>query len=102
MKYMQSAVKVWRRQKKDKELLGKTGVVLSWTRINVAPPQFQKQTPYTVALIQIDGADRVYGQIVDCAEHDIMIGMKVQSILRVNGNVGSEDLIEYGIKFKPI
>ena len=30
------------------------------------------------------------------------IGQKVKTILRRNGEVGPEDVIEYGVKFKPL
>ena len=98
---MQSAVKIWRRQKKDKLLLGKIGTVESWTTIFVAPGKFHQQTPYTVVLVKLETGDFVYGQLVDFDEKDKHIGLSVKSVLRKNGSVGKEELIEYGIKFVP-
>ncbi len=99
---MQSAVKVWRRQKKDKFLLNKQGTVESWTTIFVAPEKFHQETPYTVVLVRLQSGDLVYGQLVDFEEKDKHIGLAVKSILRKNGAVEEEELIEYGVKFQPI
>ena len=98
---MQSAVKVWRRQKKDKMLLGKQGIVESWTTIFVAPGKFHKETPYTVVLVRLADGNLVYGQLVDFEDTDKRIGLPVKSVLRRNGEVEKEDLIEYGMKFVP-
>ncbi|CAN5219920.1 hypothetical protein BH09PAT2_BH09PAT2_03380 [soil metagenome] len=99
---MQSAVKVWRRQKKDKLLLGQHGVVESWTTIFVAPPKFHHETPYTVVLVRLESGDLVYGQLVNFEDTDKRIGLPVKSILRKNGAVDPEELIEYGVKFIPV
>ena len=98
---MQSPVKVWRRQNQDKLMLGLVGHIESWTTIFVAPPKFQHNTPYTVALVKLEDGSMVYGQLVDHGEK-IEIGQKVKSVLRTNGSVEDEDLIEYGVKFKPL
>lgn len=98
---MQSAVKVWRRQKKDKLLVGRRGTVESWTSIFVAPPKFQQETPYIVLLVRLDSGELVYGQLVDFEEKDKRIGLSVKSVLRRNGIVDEQDLIEYGVKFVP-
>ncbi len=98
---MQSAVKVWRRQKKDKLQLGKNGVVESWTTIFVAPQKFHHETPYTVVLVRLESGEMVYGQLTDFEDTDKRIGLSVRSVLRKIGAVGAEDLIEYGVKFVP-
>lgn len=98
---MQSTVTLWRKQKKDKQLLGKQGVVESWTTIFVAPLRFQHDTPYTVVLVRLVSGELVYGQLVEFGEKDKRIGLPVKSILRRNGAVDEKDLIEYGVKFIP-
>lgn len=99
---MQSAIKVWRRQKKDKKLLGQEGIVESWTTIFVSPHRFHQETPYTVVLVRLVSGDLMYGQLVDFEEKDKRMGLRVKTVLRRNGLVGDEDLIEYGVKFVPV
>lgn len=98
---MQSAVRVWRKQKKDKERLGKKGVILSWTEVFVSPPRFETMTPYTIVLVELEDQNRVYGQLVDFEKDQRTIGREVVSVFRKMGAVGSEDVVEYGVKFKP-
>ncbi|MBP9690591.1 OB-fold domain-containing protein [Candidatus Woesebacteria bacterium] len=98
---MQQAVRVWRQQQKDKKSIGRSGVILSWTEISVAPPRFESSLPYTIVLVEYETKERVYGQLVDFEDAERLIGARVTSILRRSGDVGPEDVIEYGIKFRP-
>ncbi|MDA1316736.1 MAG: OB-fold domain-containing protein [bacterium] len=98
----QSPVRLWRKQTHDKKLLETTGVILSWTEISVAPPKFASGTPYTVVLVELLSGERTYGQLVDFKDSDRTIGAKVKAVYRRYGTVAKEDLIEYGVKFKPL
>lgn len=99
---MQSAVKVWRNQKKQKNLLCRRGTILSWTEISVAPPAYDSAVPYTVILVELENGEKVYGQLVDFTYDDRAIGSSVQSVFRKMQEVGPEDIVEYGVKFRPI
>lgn len=99
---MVSPVKIWRRQKRIRELLGKKGKVIAWTKIYVAGTDFNQQTPYFVVLVEFENGKRALGQLVDFEEKEIKTGMRVISVLRKVRKVGSEDVIAYGIKFKKI
>lgn len=96
-----SPVKIWRRQKEVRSLLGKKGKVLSWTIIYTPPVGFKKTAPYPVVMAELTSGERVFGQLVDCDKESIEIGMKVVSILRKVRESGEEDVIAYGLKFKP-
>ncbi len=98
---MQQAVRVWRQQQKDKKSLGRVGVILSWTEISVAPPRFESILPYTIVLVEYEDKERAYGQLVDFDTAQRAIGSRVVSIFRRTRDVGPEDVIEYGIKFRP-
>ena len=98
----QSAVKVWRKQKQYQRILGKMGKILSWTEIFVAPPKFAGDTPYSVVLVELVDGQKVYGQLVDFTAEKREIGKRVKAVLRKNGEVGPEEVIEYGVKFKPL
>jgi uncharacterized OB-fold protein len=99
---MKSAVQIWRKQQQDKQSLHIKGTILSWTRILVAPPAFAHYTPYVVVLVELENNKKTYGQLVDYEEDQLTIGMHVVSTLRRMGDVGTEDVISYGIKFKPL
>lgn len=99
---MKSAVTIWRKQKKDKLALGNKGKILTWTKINVAPPKFHSYAPYAVVLVELENKEKVYGQLVDYDEKDLTIGTNVISILRRTGAVDTESIIEYSVKFKPL
>ena len=98
---MENAVKIWRRQQKNKLVLNKGGTIITWTRIMIAPPAFANYTPYIVVLVELDDKERIYGQLVDFDESQLKFGQKVVSVLRRAREVGSADVIEYGIKFRP-
>ncbi len=97
---MISPVKVWRRQKKVRTLLGQVGHVLTYTKI-VVPPQAQKTyAPYVVVLVEFESGERAMGQLVETDE--VAIGAKVQSTLRKVREPSDDGVIAYGMKFKAI
>lgn len=99
---MQSAVKVWRNQQKTKNLLCRKGTILSWTELSVAPPSFDSEVPYSIVLVELENGERVYGQLVDFHPDDRQIGKKVRSVFRKMQDVAVEEVLEYGVKFKPL
>ena len=99
---MISPVKIWRRQKEIRKILGKKGKILTWTRILVAPSDFKKNAPYVVALVELENKQRLVGQLVDYEENHLKINQPVLAILRKTREGGREDLITYGVKFRPI
>lgn len=99
---MISPVKIWRRQKEVKKYLGKTGEIVSWTIIYVAPSGFKKYAPYPVVLVQMENGYKTMGQLVDYEKNELKIGQSVKTILRRTHETAAEDVIAYGLKFKPI
>lgn len=99
---MVSPVKIWRRQKELRKLLGQKGRVLTWTKVFVAGPNFKKYAPYPVVLVQFNSRKKAFGQLVDYEEKDLKINTKVVAVLRKVRETEKEDVIAYGIKFKPL
>jgi len=99
---MISPVKIWRRQKEKRHLLNKTGKIISWTKIYVASTDFKKLAPYPVVLVELENKQKMVGQLVDFKEKNLKIGQKVISILRKTRHSPYQNVIPYGIKFKPI
>ncbi len=77
-----------------------TGTVITHTKIHTATEDFEKQTPYNLAIIQLDEGPRVTGQIVSCPE--VKIGMRVRPVFRILGKEGERGIIYYGTKFAPL
>ena len=96
-----SPVQIWRSHKKLNAYLNKVGKLIVWTKIFVAPTGFEHQTPYLVGIIKFNG-QKMPLQIVDCEEADLKINMKVTTVIRKIGKAKLEDVIEYGLKVKPI
>ena len=97
---MISPVKIWRRQNDIRSILGKRGVVLSWTRVFVPGSDFKAFAPYFVALVKLENGNQVFGQIVDSSGADMQIGTQVMATLRKVRQPTEEGVIAYGVKFK--
>jgi len=99
---MISPVKIWRNQKKTRNLLGREGKILTWTKVFVPPSGFEGQAPYIVAIAQLSDKTHCTAQLVDYEEKQVKIGQKVRTVLRKTRDPGTEGVIPYGIKFRPI
>lgn len=99
---MISPVKIWRRQKEIRKILGKKGKIISWTKIFGPPVQFKKLAPYFVVLVEFEDKTRIVGQLVDFEKGRINEGDGVVAVLRKTKEIDEEDIIPYGVKFKLI
>ncbi len=99
---MISPVKIWRRQKVIKKLLGKTGKIISWTMIMVPSADFKENAPYPVILVEFSDSKRAFGQMVDYKKEDLQIGNKALCILRKVRKPTDDGVIAYGLKFRPL
>jgi hypothetical protein len=99
---MISPVKIWRRQKEIRHLLGKSGRIITWTKILTPPPDFKKYAPYPVVLVQFDDGDKAFGQLVDYKEEDLKQEKRVRAVLRKIRQGTKDGVIAYGVKFIPI
>ncbi|EKD84544.1 MAG: hypothetical protein ACD_38C00202G0002 [uncultured bacterium] len=99
---MNSPVQIWRSHKNLHNYLGKQGRLLVWTKIFIAPSGFEHQTPYIVGIVEFADKEKLPLQIVDCEEESLKPNQKVKVVIRKIGKVKSEDVIEYGLKAKPL
>ena len=98
---MISPVKVWRRQKTIRDLLGKEGVVLTWTKIFTPPPQFKHIAPYTIVFVKLENGQNICAQLVEYMDYSgLKVGIKVVVTLRKLRESVSEDVIPYTIACK--
>lgn len=98
---MNSPVTIWRDHKNLHNYLNKIGRVIVWTKILVPPSGFEHEAPYLVGIIQLSD-EKLPLQIVDCDEKDLKPNRQVITVIRKIGKAKSEDVIEYGVKVKPI
>ncbi len=83
------------------ELKGR-GKIYSYTIIHQAPDIFDKNVPYTVALIDLEEGARITAQLTDIDPDDVSIGMPVEMVIRKIYEDGENGPIQYGYKFRPI
>lgn len=81
--------------------LNYTGEVLTYTVIRVAPMGFEKQSPYALAIIQLDGGGRITTQVTDVPVDNVKIGMRVRVEFRKINDDGLEGIHQYGYKVVP-
>ena len=63
------------------ELASGRGTVYSFTIVHRAPsPGFQNKVPYVLALIDLFEGVRMMTNIIECAPHDVEIGMPVEVV----------------------
>lgn len=99
---MSSPVTVWRHHKNIKNYLGKTGKIIVWTKVFIAPAGFEHEAPYPVAIVEFSKNDKMPLQLVEYEEKHLKPGQKIITVVRKLGKVGLDEVIEYGIKAKPI
>jgi len=99
---MISPVKIWRRQKEIRKILGQKGKIITWTKIFVAANGFKKFAPYPVVMVQLQDKEKAFGQLVDYDDKNLKIGQSVCAVLRKVRESSKEGVIAYGIKFRPL
>jgi uncharacterized OB-fold protein len=77
-----------------------TGKVITHTIIRTASDQFEKLTPYVLAIVELDEGPRITAQIV-CEPEEVKIGMRVRPTFRRIAADGDSGVIYYGTKYLP-
>ena len=78
-----------------------TGTVQSFTTVRQAPEGYE--SPYVVALIQLDEGPMLTAQLTDLGDTRPYLGMPVEMVTRKLRNDREErGLIIYGYKFRPV
>lgn len=78
------------------------GKIITWTKIFVAPLGFEHEIPYLVAIVELQGGQRITAQLVECDENTLIRGQQVVTVIRRVGLAKPQDVIDYGIKVKPL
>jgi uncharacterized OB-fold protein len=76
------------------------GTVYSFTTVTQPPEAFEAQSPYLLALVQLDEGPLVTAQLTD-VDGPVEIGMRVEMVIRKLRTDGDRGIIVYGPKFRP-
>lgn len=80
----------------------KTGKLLSYTKVFVGSKGFEYETPYYLALIELDNGAKLLSQLVDSQDEVIKIGARVEKCFRKIYDTKAHGPIGYGYKFKVV
>jgi uncharacterized OB-fold protein len=97
---MISPISHWRTKEKEYQYLGKTGKIISFTKI-INPPKGFGSLPYYVAVVEFSKREKRIAQLILEGKKP-KIGGKVKGMIRIIGQPDKEGIINYGIKFKLI
>ncbi|OGK39407.1 hypothetical protein A3F34_02760 [Candidatus Roizmanbacteria bacterium RIFCSPHIGHO2_12_FULL_44_10] len=97
-----SPIKIWRRQKELKHLLGKKGKIITGTTIYVPGSHHSDKAPFPVVLVELENKHRLVGQLTDYRSGDLTTGTKVIAVLRKTRSSSKKSVIVYGISFRPL
>jgi uncharacterized OB-fold protein len=78
------------------------GKIYSFTTIYQAMDTFDKQTPYTVALIDLNEGPCITAQLTDTEIDKVQIGDEVEMVIRKIYEDGDNGPIQYGYKFRSV
>lgn len=76
------------------------GKVASYTTVRVGAPDFADQTPYVMAIVQLEEGPKITGQVVDL-NGEKLDELEVEACFRRIGADGDDGAIYYGYKFRP-
>lgn len=76
------------------------GEVFSYTVVHTGAKDFEKLTPYVLAIIKLDEGPMLTSQVV-CKPENAYIGMRVKMAFRKLGEESEKGMIYYGTKFVP-
>ena len=83
------------------QLSGK-GVIYAFTTVIDAPEGFAEQAPYMLAIIRLDEGPMLTAQLTDLGDTQPQPGMRVEMVTRKLRSEGTQGVIAYGYKFRPV
>ncbi len=78
------------------------GEIYSFTILHLAPLGYESQLPYAVGMVKLDEGPMVEAQLTDANLDEFKVGQRVEMVTRKLREYGSEGLLVYGYKFRPI
>ena len=97
---MHTPPNLWRLQQNNKNLLGQTAKILTYTTVYTAPSGFENQTPYTIAIAKLENGQTITTQVVN--PKNIKINAKAKIVIRRLKTPTQDEIIDYGPKLELI
>lgn len=91
-----------RRGKLVPRKMPKKGKIVSFTEVFTGPAGFEHETPYFIAIVELENKARLLTQIVDSEREKVKIGAKVEKVFRKISDIDPEGPIAYGYKFRVV
>ena len=79
-----------------------TANIYSFSQVFDPPTGHLENTPYIVALVKLKEGPMITAQLTDVDIDQVEIGMKVEMVTRKMSVEGTEGMIVYGYKFRPL
>jgi hypothetical protein len=91
-----------RGERLDPITLSRRGTVVTSTVIHAAPPEFQMEAPYAIAVVETPEGARLMVQVSDCDPGTVRPGTEVALEFRRIRKEGSGGILCYGHKAVPV
>lgn len=73
--------------------------LISWSIVRAAPTGYEALTPYVVAILELEGGQKLTGEIVDVDPETLKKGDILRAIFRKVYSDGEAGVIHYGFKW---
>ncbi|MCX6770404.1 MAG: Zn-ribbon domain-containing OB-fold protein [Candidatus Micrarchaeota archaeon] len=83
----------------QKQFSGK-GTVYSFTEVATGPAGFELESPYVLAIVELEEGPKITAQVVGISGKEVKIGDSVELLFRKIMEDSPEGLIHYGYKFR--
>lgn len=77
------------------------GSIYSFTVVRQPAASHAEQSPYLLAMVQLEEGPLVTAQLTDCDPGEAAIAMPVEMVTRKLADLGEDGLLVYGYKFRP-
>jgi len=91
----------WCNCKLEPHTVAQEGRVLTHTVIHIGPDQLSDETPYVLAICEMDDGARLTAQVVDCSPEKVEAGLRVRIEFRRIQKDGESGILMYGYKVVP-
>jgi uncharacterized OB-fold protein len=78
--------------------LSEEGTILTYTVVRVASDKFSRETPFAVAIVELNDGVRITAQLADVDPGEVRTGQKVRMVFRKLQEDGKSGILCYGYK----
>ena len=86
----------------ETKAMRRTGKILTYTVIRVPPAPYKDESPFAVAIVEMDDGPRITTQVAAWKESELKVGQPVRLEFRKIQTDGEAGPIQYGYKAVPV